>query len=317
MKQLGKLEKVDLREVWKHEATDFSAWLVKPENLDVLAEQLGIEIEPIGTEVSVGRFKIDILAREPNTNEQIIIENQLEPTNHDHLGKVITYAAGIDARYLIWIVKDVLPEHLKAIEWLNDHLDDAIRCFLIRIEVWKIGTSMPAPRFEIISVKNAWVASVKKATSSVGLSPLQVRQFDFWTSFSEFLLVKDSAIKHHKAAAQHWMTFSMGNHTANIAVTINTVKNRLATELYISNNKSFYSYLRDNEDELSSAFGTQLDWFEANIASGFRVFNEVDDVFNETRKTEYFEWLYESILMFKKVLIPYVQEFKTTASLEQ
>ena len=316
MKQLGKLEKVDLRDVWKHEATDFSAWLALPENLDALAEQLGIEIEPIGTEVSVGRFKIDILAREPNTNEQIIIENQLEPTNHDHLGKVITYAAGIDARYLIWIVKDVLPEHLKAIEWLNDHLDDTIRCFLIRIEVWKIGTSIPAPKFEIISVKNAWVASVKKATSSVGLSPLQVRQFDFWTSFSEFLLVKDPAIKHHKAAAQHWMTFSMGNYTANIAVTINTVKNRLATELYISNNKYFYSYLRDNEDELSSAFGTQLDWFEANIASGFRIFHEVDDVFNTARKIEYFEWLHESIINFKKVLNPYIQDFKNVTVIE-
>ena len=313
MKQLGKLEKVDLRDVWKHEATDFSAWLALPENLDALAEQLGIEIEPIGTEVSVGRFKIDILAREPNTNEQIIIENQLEPTNHDHLGKVITYAAGIDARYLIWIVKDVLPEHLKAIEWLNDHLDDTIRCFLIRIEVWKIGTSIPAPKFEIISVKNAWVASVKKATSSVGLSPLQVRQFDFWTAFSEYLVTKDPTLKHHKAAAQHWMNFPIGSYLAHIAVTINTVKNRLAIDLYISDNKIFYSYLRDNEEELVSAFSTQLDWFEANIASGFRVFKSVDDVFNVDRKEEYFEWLFESILKFKKILIPFVLEFKESA----
>jgi hypothetical protein len=316
MTQLGKLQKVDLRSVWKHEATDFSAWLVQPENLDVLAEQLGIEIEPIGTEVSVGRFKIDILAREPNTNEQIIIENQLEPTNHDHLGKVITYAAGIDARYLIWIVKDVLPEHLKAIEWLNEHLDDEIRCFLIRIEVWQIGDSKPAPRFEVISVKNDWVASIKKATSSNGLSPLQVKQFDFWTSFSDYLTTKDPALKHHKAAAQHWMTFTMGEYLAHISVTINTVKNRLATELYISDNKFFCAFLRDKEDELISAFGTQLDWFEANIASGFRVFNPVDDVFNESRKIEYFEWFYESILKFKDVLAPFIQEFKNSTATE-
>jgi hypothetical protein len=316
MSQLGKLVKVDLRSVWKHEATDFSAWLVKPENLDVLAEQLGIDIEPIGTEVSVGRFKIDILAKEPNTNEQIIIENQLEPTNHDHLGKVITYAAGIDAKYLIWIVKDVLPEHLKAIEWLNEHLDDSIRCFLIRIEVWQIGDSKPAPRFEIISVKNDWVASIKKATSSNGLSPLQVKQFDFWAAFNDYLLLKDPTLKHHKAAPQHWMTFSMGNYLAHIAVTINTVKNRLGTELYISDNKTFYSYLRDNEDELLSAYDTQIDWFEANIASGFRIFYSVDDVFNESRKNEYFEWLYETILKFKKVVSPYIQEFKNTEASE-
>lgn len=317
MVNLGKLEKIDVRNVWKHEATDFSAWLAKPENLEVLAEQLGIEIEPIGTEVAVGRFKIDILGKEPNTNEQIIIENQLEPTNHDHLGKVITYAAGIDARYLIWIVKDVLPEHLKAIEWLNEHLDDEIRCFLIRIEVWQIGDSKPAPRFEIVSVKNDWVASIKKAASSNGMSPLQIKQLDFWTSFSDYLLTKDPILKHHKASPQHWMNFTMGNYLSHIAVTINTIKNRLGTELYISDNKIFYSYLRENEDELVSAFGSQLDWFEANIASGFRIFKPVDDVFNEARKTEYYDWLYESILKFKKVLIPYIDEFKKSSTSEQ
>lgn len=313
MKPLGKLKPVDVREIWKHEATDFSAWLVLPENLDVLAEQLGIEIEPLGTEVPVGRFKIDILAKEPNTNEQIIIENQLEPTNHDHLGKVITYAAGIDARYLIWIVKDVLPEHLKAIEWLNEHLDKEIRCFLIRIEVWQIGDSKPAPRFEIISVKNDWVASIKKATSSNGFSPLQVRQLDFWTTFSEFLVKRDPSLKYGKPGAQHWMNFTMGNNLAHLAVTINTIKNRLATDLYISDNKMFYEYLRENEQDLTAAFGVQLDWFDANIASGFKIFYPVDDVFNEAQKIEYFEWFYENILKFKKVLAPYIKEFKNSA----
>jgi hypothetical protein len=314
--ELGKFEKVDLRDVWKHEATDFSAWLARAENLDALAEQLGIEIELTGTEVPVGRFKIDILAKEVNTNENIIIENQLEPTNHDHLGKVITYAAGYDARYLIWIVKDVLPEHLKAIEWLNEHLDDTVRCFLIKIEVWKIGNSNPAPRFEIISTKNDWVASIKKSSKSNGMSSLEVKQLDFWTSFNDFLATRDPNLKHHKPGAQHWMNFSMGSNLAHIPVTINTVKNRLATEIYISDNKMFYSFLRENEDELISAFGSQLDWFEANIASGFRVFNLVADVFDESRKLEYFEWFYESILKFKKVLTPYIQEFKTSSALE-
>lgn len=313
MTQLGKLQKVELRDVWKHEALDFSAWLVQPENLEGLADQLGIEIEPIGTEVAVGRFKIDILAKEPNTSEQIIIENQLESTNHDHLGKVITYAAGIDARYLIWIVKDVLPEHMKAIEWLNEHLDDEIRCFLVRIEVWQIGDSKPAPRFEVISVKNDWVSTIKKAASKNGLSSLQVRQFDFWTEFSEYLLTKDPSLKHHKAAAQHWMNFGMGNYLAHIAVTINTIKNRLATELYISDDKNFFSFLRDNEDELALAFGSKPDWFEANVASGFRIFNPVDDVFNETRRVEYFNWLHETILKFKKVLNPYIEDYKNSS----
>ena len=316
MTQLGKLQKVDLRSVWKHEATDFSAWLVRPENLEVLAEQLGIEIEPIGTEVPVGRFKIDILAKEPNTNEHIIIENQLEPTNHDHLGKVITYAAGFDARYLVWIVKDVLPEHLKAVEWLNEHLDEEIRCFLIRIEVWKIGESKPAPRFEVISVKNDWVASLKKSTTSSGFSPLKLRQQEFWEQFCAHVRTKDKNINLHKPAPQHWLNFSMGNSIAHISITMNTQKNRFGTELYISDNKTLYSYLRDNEDAIKSELGESIDWFEANVAAGMNLYLPVDDVFNENRKVEYFDWLYSNVLKFKKVLSPYIQEFKNKAAAE-
>ncbi len=308
--QLGKLQKVDLRSVWKHEATDFSAWLVKPENLDVLAEQLGIDIEPIGTEVPVGRFKIDILAKEPNTNEQIIIENQLEQTNHDHLGKVITYAAGLDARYLIWIVKDVLPEHLKAIEWLNEHLDEEIRCFLIKIEVWQIGDSKPAPRFEIISVKNDWVASLKQTASSTDISPLKIKQQQFWAEFCDFCKDKDSNIKLRKPAPQHWLDFSMGNSFAHLAARMNTIENQISVGFYIPNNKMLFAFLKDNEDLLKQDLGDSIDWFDANIASGFNLFRDVDDVFNESKKLEYFDWLYANVLKFKKVLTPFIQEFK-------
>jgi primosomal protein N'' len=271
---------------------------------------LGIEIEAIGTEVPVGRFKIDILAKEPNTNEQIIIENQLEPTNHDHLGKVITYAAGLDARYLIWIVKDVLPEHLKAIEWLNEHLDEAIRCFLIRIEVWQIGDSKPAPRFEIISLKNDWVATLKKSTNTSEVSPLKLRQQEFWSEFCEYVRKNDPVMKLHKPAPQHWLNFSMGNSIAHLAVTMNTQKNRFSTELYISDNKTLFAYIKENEEEIKSQLGDSIDWFEANVAAGMNLYFNVDDVFNQSRKEEYFFWLYSNILKFKKVLTPYIQEFK-------
>jgi len=317
MTQLGKLQKVDLRSVWKHEATDFSAWLVQPENLDVLAEQLGIEIEPIGTEVSVGRFKIDILAKEPNTNEHIIIENQLEPTNHDHLGKVITYAAGLDAHYLIWIVKDVLDEHLKAIEWLNEHLDDEIRCFLIRIEIWKIGDSKSAPRFEIISVKNDWVSSLKKTAVSSEFTPLKLKQQEFWVEFCEYANSQEPNIKLHKPAPQHWLNFSMGNSIANINITMNSQKNRFGTGLYISDNKTLFSYLKDNEEEITEQLGSDLDWFEANVASGLNLYLDVQDVFSESMKNDYFRWLYENVSKFKKVFTPYINEFRTKLINEQ
>ena len=313
MSNLGRLEQVNLREVWKHEAIDFSAWLAKPENLSLLANQLGIEIELIGTEVPIGRFKIDVLAKEPNTNEKIIIENQLESTDHDHLGKVITYAAGLDARYLIWIVKDVLAEHQKALEWLNEHLDEEIRCFLIKIEVWKIGDSKPAPRFEIVSVKNDWVASIKNSASSTGLSPIRIKQLEFWTQFRDYVKEIDANTKINKPAPQHWINFSMGNSLAHIAVTMNTQKKCFTVQLYIPDNKTLFTFLRDNEEEISNMFESKLQWFEANVASGLYIQLDVKDTFDVTRQNEYFSWLYQNVLEFKEIFGKYIHEFRSNS----
>jgi len=309
MATLGKLEKVDLRKVWKHEARDFSTWLVQPENLDLLGAQLGIDIEPIGTEIEVGRFRIDILAKEPNTDEKIIIENQLESTNHDHLGKVITYAAGLDARYLIWIVKDVLPEHLKAIEWLNEHLDETVRCFLVKIEIWQIGDSHPAPRFEIISVKNDWAATIRKTTGSAGLSAVRLRQQDFWIRLCAFMKSKDPSVRLHTPRPQGFLDFGMGSPLAHVVLVINTQKNRFSAELYINDDKNLCGYLQSREDEIRSALGADLDWFEGNVASGLKIFMPVGDIFDSSRELEYFEWLNSQVIHFKKVFKPLIIEY--------
>ncbi len=312
MTQLGKLEKVDVRKVWEHEARDFSAWLVMPENLEQLSEQVGFDITPIGTEVGVGRFRIDILGEEPRTGHKIIIENQLEATNHDHLGKVITYAAGLDAKYLVWIVKDVLDEHLKAIEWLNEHLDDEIRCFLIKIEVWQIGDSKPAPRFELISVKNNWAASLKSASVSSDISATRLRQQKYWESLCGYIRNRDQQIKLHTPAPQNWLNFSMGNSIAHIALTIHTQKQRLGCELYISNDKILFAYLNDNADEIKEQLGSDFRWFEGKVDAGLGVYLSVDDVFNETTEEQYFIWMYEKVLLFKKVFGEYIQNYKAT-----
>ena len=116
--------------MWKNESSDFTAWLSRKENLDLLGEEIGIDISLIKTEVNVGRYNVDILAEEENTGRKIIIENQLENTNHDHVGKIITYAAGYDAEIIIWIVKDARDEHKQAIDWLNRHTDQNVNFFI-------------------------------------------------------------------------------------------------------------------------------------------------------------------------------------------
>lgn len=309
MVQMGKLEKVDIRTAWKHEATDFSAWLVRPENLQLLADQIGIEIEALGTEVGVGRFRIDILAKEPSTDHRIIIENQLEIGNHDHLGKIITYAAGFDAKYLIWIVKDVLPEHLKAIEWLNEHLDDEISCFLVRIEVWRIGDSQLAPKFEIVGMKNDWAAIVKKTASSTELSPTSIKHMDFWQYLCDYIRERDPNFKLRTPGPRRYFNFSIGNSIADVVLTVAPQKSTFMCQLYIPRDKEFLSYLKDQEDSIKEDLGMDFGWFEANVASGIYTEISVNDVFDATKRDEFAEWCYQTVLRYKKVFVPYIERY--------
>lgn len=161
---LGKLEKIDdLRTIWKNETTDFTKWLSQEENLNLLGEAVGLDLERIGTEERVGDFRADIFVKELESGKTVIIENQLEDTNHKHLGQIITYAAGKEAGCVIWIVKHAREEHAKAVEWLNSHLDQSVDLFLIEIELWRIGDSRNAPKFNIIEKPNQWAKSRKKS----------------------------------------------------------------------------------------------------------------------------------------------------------
>ena len=309
MAQLGKLEKVDLRKVWEHEARDFSGWLVKEENLALLADELGIEIEAIGTEESSGRFRVDILAKETNSGDYIIIENQLEPTNHDHLGKVITYAAGYDAKYIIWIVKDVLDEHQIAIEWLNEHLDDSISCFLVKIEVWQIGDSKPAPRFEVVSLKNNWAATLKRSVNSDELSPNKLRQQEFWGALRENFRSRDANMRVQSPRPQHWLNFSLGSAFCHPYLTINSNENFVSCDLW-TNNKEFLVFLQEHEEEIKTDLGTSFNWWEANKSGGLRITLNVGDVYDQSLFSTSFDWLYKNVKLFQNVFNKYVKEFK-------
>ena len=134
MNKLGKLEKVNLRDIWPNEEYDFSVWLSKEENLKELSNTIGIDIVLEERESAVGKYSVDIYGKEEGTERKVVIENQLEDSNHDHLGKIITYASGKDAKTIIWIVKRARDEHRQAIEWLNSHTDEEVGFFLLEIE---------------------------------------------------------------------------------------------------------------------------------------------------------------------------------------
>ena len=266
-KPLGKITKADLRSVWKNEEYDFSAWLAEDDNLSLLSQEIGVDIRLIKKEAEVGKFSLDILAEEEATGRKIIIENQLEQTNHDHLGKIITYAAGYDAAIVIWIFQEIREEHRQAIDWLNEHTDENIAFFAIRLELWQIHDSPPAPKFTIISSPNEWAKVLKQAGNKNELTDTKLKQLDFWAKLKSYVQENKLPVKLQTPAPQHWYNISIGVSEAHIAFTVNTRENVLACELYIAKDKELFAYLKEKSETIEQELGSKLEWRDAEVAS--------------------------------------------------
>ena len=306
--ELSKLEKVDLREVWKHEALDFTNWLAKSENLELLSDEIGIDISLIQTEASVGNFNVDILAEEENTGRKIVIENQLEATNHDHLGKIITYASGFDAEIIVWIVKSVRDEHKQAVDWLNEHTDQKINIFSIQMEVWKIGDSPYAPKFQVIAKPNDWAKAVKKASNQSKLSDTKLLQLEFWTKFKEYVQDNDGHIKLRKAYPQHWYNISLGSSNAHISLTINSQSSQVACEIYIPDSKQLFACLVSKKDEIESKLSEQLLWEELPKKKASRIkLTSKGKLSKQAKWEQYHSWMLEKVMHFQKVFGKYIK----------
>lgn len=307
--KLEKLQKVDLRKAWNHEATDFTNWLAEDENLSLLSDEIGIDVELIQTEANVGKFSVDILAEEENTGRKIIIENQLETTNHDHLGKIITYASGHDAEIIIWIVKDVRDEHKQAVDWLNEHTDEKINFFAIKMELWQIGDSPFAPKFQIISKPNDWAKAIKKSTGQSVLTDTKLLQLDFWNKFKEYAQANNSKLKLRKANPQHWYNISFGSSDAHIGLTINSQSNQIACEIYIPDSKELFYKLEKQKEEIEQELNMKLEWMalEGKKASRTKAVY-VADIDNTEEWDKYFEWMQITAEKFQEVFIEYIKK---------
>lgn len=302
---LGRLRQVELKEIWKHEAYNFTTWLAMPENLELLSEEIDIELSLIATEHYVGRFKVDIFAEESVGGRKVIIENQLEKTNHDHLGKLITYASGLEAEIIIWIVKDVLEEHRQAIDWLNEHTDEHINFFAIRMEVWKIGNSDPAPKFHIVSKPNDWSKSVKSSVQNAEITDLKALQHKFWDGFKEYAQKKGWKLRLRKTYPQHWYDLSFGRSDCHIALTINSQKNELGCEVYIPDSQEIFESFLAHKEEIESKI-QGLDWMDLPTKKACRIKKVISgNIDKESKWEEYFEWLGSNAIEFQKVFSKY------------
>ena len=311
--ELGKLEKVPLREAWKHEALNFTNWLAKEENLQLLSDEIGIDISLIQTEASVGRFSVDVLAEEESSNRKIVIENQLEPTDHDHLGKIVTYASGFDAEIIIWIVKDVRDEHKQAVDWLNENTTEKINFFVIKIELWKIADSPFAPKFNIISKPNSWAKALNKSASSQTTSvtsDLKLLQREFWSSFNDYIQTKESTISVRTARPQHWYDLTLGlGQKAYISLVVHKREQYCSVEIYIPNSKELYSKLEEQKDFIEQETSLTYEWMELPNKQACRIMvkHQPFTLDNTEQWSKYFQWLYSTIETMKPVFIKYIK----------
>jgi len=265
---LGRLERVELRGIWTTEAADFTPWLARQDNLAVLGDTLGIDLELEAQERSVGPFRADILCKDIGTDSWVLIENQLERTDHSHLGQLLTYASGLEAVTIVWIAARFTEEHRSTLDWLNRITDSKFRFFGLEVELWRIGESPAAPKFNVVSKPNDWSQSVAQAARSLDdadLSDARVLQREYWAALHAVLDAAGGPVSgNRKPQAQSWMAYPIGRVGFWLGAVMIRTKGQVRAELYLSGDdaKGFLASLRAERETVETELGYPLEWEE-------------------------------------------------------
>lgn len=268
MSGLGRLSKVDLRHIWQSEAQDFTPWLAREDNLALLAETLGIDLELEAVEQNVGPFRADILCKDTLSDRWVLIENQLERTDHTHLGQLITYAAGLDAVTIVWIAARVTDEHRAALDWLNEITDSDVRFFALEVELWRIGDSPAAPKFNVVSQPNDWsrrTSGAKQAIENAPLTGAQTELRDYWSAFEDYLAKVSKRINPVKPLAQNWLVHGLGKSGITLNGSLNRRDNWVRGEIYLTGKRArdHFQALKAMRSAIEQDFGQPLTWYDA------------------------------------------------------
>ncbi len=309
--KLGKLEKLDLRNYWKKEDTDFTPWLAGEENIQLLSETIGIELEVQSQEEGVGPFRADILCLDTANNHYVLIENQLERTDHLHLGQLMTYAAGLDAVTIVWIAQRFTEEHRAALDWLNRITDDTFNFFGIEIELYRIGDSLPAPMFNIVSKPNDWAKSVKKSAASQNVTDTKLLQQQYWQGLKDFMDDNKSFVKMQSPQPQHWTNAALGRSNFHLSATVNSREKTISIWLNITGNdaKENYDKLYEKAYERSTTeVSEEIIW---DVMEGRKmscvILKTSGDINQKTDWTNQFEWFKTHLEKFTRYFKPLIK----------
>jgi hypothetical protein len=309
--KLGRLEKIDLRNQWKKEDTEFTPWLAEEENIELLGEVINMELEVQSQEESVGPFRADILCIDTATNNYVLIENQLERTDHIHLGQLMTYAAGLDAVTIIWIARKFTEEHRAALDWLNNITDEKFNFFGIEIELYRIADSLAAPKFNLIAKPNDWTKSVRKSASSQNLTETKLLQQEYWQAFKDYMEEKNSRTRITKPQPQHWMNLAIGKSNYCLTVSVNTKDNTISVWLDIlgANAKTNFEKLKEiNEERSYQEINEDVRWLRMDDKIQSAVILTVNgNMKNKNDWENQFEWFKEYLERFDRFFRPLIK----------
>ena len=314
-KTLGTLEKVELREVWERENSDFTPWLAGEENINILGQKIGLDLEVEAQEKSVGKFKADILCKDINTDNWVLIENQLEKTNHGHLGQLLTYATGLDAVTIVWIAASFNEEHKATLEWLNKITDENYNFFGLEIELYKIEDSKIAPNFKIVCQPDNWSQSISREAKRIEqgeVSETKLKQYKFWTELGKELQTADTPLKLQKARPQHWTNLAVGKTGVRLAATFNTQEERVSAQLYIVRDKSMFKALENDKEAIEKELGEKLSWqlLPEKAASRIALYRSNSDIENNDDWKEMLSWLVEKLEKLRSVFSPRLKNLR-------
>jgi len=318
--ELGRLERADPRLVWPNEASHFTPWLGREENLALLGDAIGIDLELEAQEQYVGPFRADILCKDTVNGNWVLIENQLARTDHGHLGQLITYAAGLQAVTIVWIATPFTEEHRAALDWLNQITDERFNFFGLEVELWRIGNSPFAPKFNIVSKPNDWSKTVSAGAARVergnltGTKELQLR---FWTYFSDYVKGRQTVIRTTKPLPQHWMNISLGRSGFKLNAIASTwdsqaesfETNELRVEFEINkDSERYYQLFFAEKEQIEAELGYEVTWYNMPNKISKRVYTKRSvNLSDESDWKNQAAWMLERLEEFYRVFAPRVR----------
>ncbi|MCK5940990.1 MAG: DUF4268 domain-containing protein [Planctomycetes bacterium] len=307
---LSRLERVPLRQCWQREDSDFTPWLAGDDNIALLGEAIGMELEVQEQEVGVGPFRADILCRHTIDGSFVVIENQLERTDHAHLGQLLTYAAGLEAVTLVWVVERFTEEHRATLDWLNRITDDGFHFFGVEVELWRIGDSDPAPKFNVVAKPNDWSKTVREtASSSAVVTETGKLRAEFWGAFGEFLKQRGSALRSPPAKDWNWVPWGLGRTGFQLSALVNIRDKYLQAyiNLHGPDVEAHYQLLLAQKAVIESELGFELEW-RANEKERKLLVEKGWDPVNRSLWGKEHEWLLDKLTRLESAFRPRIRE---------